>query len=157
MTSPVVSDSSIFINAPVEKTFAAALGLDAPAIIRPHRILPGVKAVAGDAAGWAKAGDRRRLTLTNGSNVEETLTEVGSTSYKYRVTGFSGPFGFLVKEANAAFEVAPRKTGSMLSWTYEFTPASPLAAPFVDMIASSLWTEWMDAALDRLKEAIEAK
>lgn len=155
MPDPIVADTSIFIKAPVDKTFALALGFDAPAIVRPQGLLPGVKSVAGTTGAWSKAGQKRTLTLTDGSSVEETLVEVGPASYKYRVANFSGPFKFLVKEANAAFAVEPRQNGSTLIWTYEFTPSSALAAPIVSVIASSFWTGWMDAALERLKDALE--
>lgn len=157
MPDPVVSNSSIFIKAPVEKTFAMALGFDAPAIVRPKGLLPGVKSVAGTIGAWSKAGETRSLSLTDGSSVEETLIEVGPASYKYRVANFSGPFKYLVKEANASFAVEPRQNGSALTWSYEFTPISAMAAPIVSFIASSLWPGWMDAALERLKEAIEAQ
>ncbi len=157
MPDPIVSDSSIFIKAPVDKTFALALGFDVPAIIKRQGLLPGVKSVAGTAGAWSQAGQKRILTLTDGSNVEETLIEVAPSSYKYRVANFSGPFKFLVKEANAAFAAEPRQNGSTLIWTYEFTPTSALAAPIVSVIASSLWTGWMDAALERLKDVLETQ
>ena len=155
MPDPVVADASIFIKAPADKTFALALGFDAPAIVRPQGLLPGVRSVAGTIGAWSKAGQQRTLTLTDGSSVEETLIEVGPASYRYRVANFSGPFKFLVKEANAAFAVEPRQNGSTLIWTYEFAPTSALAAPIVSLIASSFWTGWMDAALERLKDALE--
>lgn len=157
MPNPVVSDSSIFIKAPVEKTFAMALGFDAPAIVRPKGLLPGVKSVAGTIGAWSKVGETRRLSLTDGSSVEETLVEIGPSSYKYRVGEFSGPFKYLVKEANASFAVEQRQNGSALTWSYKFTPTSAMAAAVVSFIASSLWTGWMDAALERLKAAIETQ
>ncbi|NWG93073.1 MAG: SRPBCC family protein [Parvularculaceae bacterium] len=153
----IETQSSIFVRAPVEKAFAFALGFDAPSIVRKRGPLPGVKSVSGTTGAWSSAGQKRKLTLTDGSGVEETLIEVGPSSYKYRVGALTGPFKFLVKEMNASFEVEPRKDGSMLTWTYAFTPASPLAAPVVSFIADALWPQWMDAALERMKDALEAK
>lgn len=151
----IESQSSIFIKAPVEKAFAFALGFDVPSIVHKHGPLPGVKSVSGTTGAWSNAGQKRKLTLTDGSGVEETLLDVGPNSYKYRVAGLTGPFKFLVKEMNASFEVEPRKDGSMLTWTYAFTPTSPLAGPILSFIADSLWPQWMDAALERMKNALE--
>lgn len=153
----IESQSSVFIKAPVETTFAFALGFDVPAIVQKQGLLPGVRAVSGTTGAWSSAGQKRSLTLSDGSGVEETLIEVGTSSYKYRVGALTGPFKFLVKEMNASFEVEPRKDGSMLTWTYAFTPTSPLAGPIVSFIADALWPQWMDAALERMKDALEAK
>jgi hypothetical protein len=153
----IESQSSIFIKAAVPEAFAFALGFDVPAIVQKRGMLPGVKSLSGATSAWSTAGQKRKLILTDGSTAEETLIEIGPSSYKYRVGGLTGPFKFLVKEMNASFEVEPRKDGSFMTWTYAFTPTSPLAGPIVSFIADALWPQWMDAALERMKDALEAK
>ncbi len=155
MTAAICADASIFISAPVEKTFATARSFDAPRIVRRKGLLPGVRSVDGPDR-WGDVGDRRRLTLTDGSGVEETLLDLGAQSYRYRVSGFSGPFRFLVKEAQASFVVERQGEGSILRWSYEFAPTSPFAAPVVSFIAGAPWIQWMDAALERIKDEAEA-
>lgn len=156
MSKPIKSAAAVLVSAPVERAFAAALGFDAPSIVRPQGLLPGVRSVEGTTGAWNAPGETRRLTLTDGSMVEETLLDVRADSYRYRVAGFTGPFRFLVREAKGEFAVAPAPGGANLTWTYEFQPTSSLAAPIVSFIADVLWAPWMSAALGRLKAAIEA-
>jgi hypothetical protein len=157
MPEPIVAAASIFVNASPEITLGKALGFDVPSVVQKRGLLPGVRSVSGATGAWAKAGEKRQLTLTDGSRVEETLVEISPAGYAYRVTNFTGPFKFLVKEANASFAVEPRRDGAMLTWTYEFLPSSAIASPIISFLVDTGWNDWMDAALERLKDAIEAR
>lgn len=155
MQEPIKAAASIAIAADPAKTRAAALALDPAKIVRKRGLIPGVRAVAGRTAAWSETGQTRTLTLSDGSTAVEKLVALDPDGYRYRITDFSGPFRFIVKEANARFAVAPRGDGSMLTWTYEFTPKGSLAAAILSFLVDSQWNGFMDAALQRLKEDIE--
>lgn len=156
LPNPVVATVWAPVAASVEETIARARDFYAPAIIRPLGPIPGVAVVAG-ASAWSKPGDTRQITLTDRSRVEETLTELTETSYSYRVSKFTGPFKFLIIEANASFEATPGLAGAILTWTYAFRPNSWTASFIVGRIARGPFTRFMQAAIDRLKAHIEQR
>jgi hypothetical protein len=155
MQKPVAAAASIAVSADPAKVRAAALALDPVKIVQPKGLLPGVRSVAGVTAPWSAPGQTRTLTLTDGSTLAETLVAIEEDGYRYRGSDYSGPFRFLVKEANARFAVAPRGDGATLTWTYEFTPKGGLAAAILSFLVDSQWNAFMDAALARLKADIE--
>ncbi len=155
MINPITATASISVNASPEKTRAAALALDPVALVRARGLIPGVKAVSGQTSAWTAPGQSRTLTLTDGATVRETLVALDSGGYRYRVDGFTGAFSHIVREANARFDVSPRGEGSTLTWTYEFQPKGGLSAAILSFLVDSQWNAFMDAALVRLKDAIE--
>lgn len=155
MQTPIAATATIPVNASPDRTRAAALALDPVRIVRARGLIPGVTAVSGQTGPWSAEGQTRRLTLSDGATAEETLIALEPGGYRYRVANFTGPFRFLVKEANARFEIAPRAEGSMLTWSYEFTPTGGLAAAILSFLVDSQWNAFMDAALERLKSEIE--
>lgn len=151
-----VSVSEI-VAAPLAGTFTTAAGMDVPALIQPHAILPGVNAVEGHNAAWSAVGQRRRLTLSDKSSVHEELVAFSPEDmFAYRVSDFTGAFGGLVREARGAWHFT--KTGAretQIDWTYAFAPKSPFARVFVWIIVKAFWPGYMRAALARVKAAAE--
>jgi len=155
MPKPIAAAASIAINASPARVFAATLALDPATIVQKKGLIPGVRSVAGQTGAWSAVGQSRKLTLTDGAGAEETLIALEPNGYRYRVAAFTGPFSHIVRDANARFEVAPRGEGSMLTWTYEFTPKGSLSAAILSFLVDSQWNAFMDAALLRLKDEIE--
>ncbi len=155
MQKPVAAAASIAINADPARVRAAALALDPTKIVQAKGLLPGVRGVAGQTGTWSAPGEKRMLTLTDGSTLVETLVAIEPDGYRYRGSEYSGVFRFLVKEANARFAVAPRGDGATLTWTYEFTPHGGLSAAILSFLVDSQWNAFMDATLERLKTEIE--
>jgi hypothetical protein len=156
MPEPITTTASIFVRRAPEKVLERAMDFDAPSVVRKRGLLPGVRSVSGATGAWTNVGQKRQLVLTDGSRVEETLVDITPSSYAYRVADFTGPIRLLVREAKASFAVEPRRDGSMLTWTYEFKPKSALAAPIISFLVDTAYNAWMDAGLERLKDAIEA-
>lgn len=156
MPNPAEVSVAIEIDAPAAETFALAAGARLPDFVRPLGLLPGVARVEG-ASDWRTPGEKRRLTLTDGSSLNEELTGLDrNRRFAYRATAFTGPFGALVAEGNGEWRfeaVAPQRT--RLVWTYAFTPKSAFSAPLVSAIASILWPRYMRATLERLKATAE--
>lgn len=155
MQKPIAAAASIAINADPARVRAAALALDPAKFVEAKGLLPGVRAVAGATGPWSAPGEKRTLTLTDGSTLIETLVAIEPDGYRYRGSDYSGPFRLLVKEANARFAVAARGDGATLSWTYEFTPKGGLSAAILSFLVDSQWNAFMDATLARLKAEIE--
>lgn len=155
MPEPIQAAASIAVAADAGKTRAAALALDPAKIVQKRGVIPGVTSVSGQTGPWSAAGQKRTLTLSDGSTVVESLLALEPDGYRYRISDFSGPFRFIVREAHARFAVAPRGEGSVLTWTYDFTPKGSLAAAILSFLVDSQWNDFMDAALERLKEDIE--
>ena len=155
---PVSVSESIEIAAPANEVFALAAGARLPDFIKPNGPLPGVAGVS--AGAWATQGDKRKLTLTDGSSLNEELTSIArDKSFSYRATGFTGPFALLVAEGRGTWTFAPAGPSAVkVTWDYAFAPKGALAAPFVSLIANALWPGYMRAALRTLKtEAEKAK
>ncbi len=155
MQKPIAAIASITVAAAPAATLAAALAIDPVSIVLARGILPGVRSIQGQTGPWSSPGQTRTLTLTDGSTVEETLVALHADGYRYRIAKFSGPFRFLVTEANARFDVAAHTGGSALTWTYAFDPKGALAAAILSFLVDSQWNGFMDAALARLKPTIE--
>lgn len=155
MPEPIQAVATITVTADPTRTRAAALALDPVKIVHPKGLIPGVKTLTGQIGPWSAAGQTRKLTLTDGSTAVETLLALGPNGYRYRISDFSGLFKLIVKEANARFSVTPRGDGSVLTWSYEFTPKGALAAAILSFLIDSQWNGFMDAALERLKVDIE--
>jgi len=155
MPKPIAAVASITMNASPAAVFAAVLALDPVTVVKAKGLIPGVKSVSGQTGGWSAAGQTRTLTLSDGAAAQETLIALEPQGYRYRVSGFTGLFSRLVREANARFDVTPRGEGSMLTWAYEFTPKGPLAGVILSFLVDSQWNAYMDAALEHLKGEIE--
>lgn len=159
MGIPITTATALTIEAPIARVFAAACGFDIPAVIKRHGMLPGVLKVDGHQGAWETAGQKRILTLSDGSSVREELISFSpNNSYSYRVTGFTGPFAALVGEGRGEWNFSSTgPNATWVDWTYSFTPKSWLAGPAVWFIVKVLWPGYIRAALMRLKEEIERR
>ncbi len=154
---PIVCVEMQTIDAPAGTVFAVASGPEVPGLFMRHGAVPGVIGVSGHVAAWSAPGEIRDLTLNDGGSVrEELLAFALNETFSYRVTGFTGLFAALVREAKGSWrflETSPGRT--QVEWTYAFAPASPLTAPAAALIVRALWPGYMRAALMRIKEAAE--
>jgi hypothetical protein len=157
MATPITTATVLTIRAPIERVFDAACGFDIPAVIKRHGMLPGVLKVDEHQGAWSAAGQKRLLTLSDGSSVrEELISYAPARSYAYRVTGFTGPFAALVSEGRGEWNFsATGPNSTQVDWTYSFTPKSWFTRPAVWFIVKVLWPGYIRAALLRLKEEIE--
>ncbi len=153
----VQTSVAVIVNAGLDAVFETAAGMDPRALIRPYGPLPGIVDVEGHDAAWSAPGQRRRYRLSDNSSVSEELTGFcrGQT-YAYAVTGFTGLFAALAREARAEWHFTRVGAGkSQIDWTYFFTPAGPVAEPLLWFIVKTLWPGYLRAALARVKEKAE--
>jgi hypothetical protein len=146
---------SIEICAPAERVFAAACGLDPRMIFLAYGVLPGVEAIAGHTAPWSAIGERRIVTLTDGSSLQEELARFDAgQSFLYNISGFSGALASLAAGGEGEWAVERAGQNSRLSWRYSLVPRSRLTAPAVALVVKMLMPGYMRAALKRIKSSL---
>ena len=154
---PVQTSASITIDTPIAKTFETAAAIDARVLVQQHGPLPGIVNVEGHDAPWSAVGQKRHMTLTDGSAVDEELT-IFSTghNFAYRVSNFTGVFAALVDHAIGEWHfTAVGADKTRIDWTYKFFPKGMIAEPVLWFVVKLLWPGYLKAALTRLKEQAE--
>ena len=154
---PVQTSASITVDAPVAKTFDAAAGIDARALVQKHGPLPGIVNIEGQDAPWSAVGQKRHMTLTDGSTVDEELTTFSAgNNFAYRVTKFSGVFAALVDHASGEWHFTTLGADkTRIDWTYKFFPKGMIAEPVLWFVVKLLWPGYLNTALKRLKQKAE--
>lgn len=98
-----------------------------------------------------KAGDRRRVTLTDGSVLdEEILDYVPPALHRYRWSkGLKGPFAFLVRSGTGSWTFTEVSGGTQVDWSYEFALKSALAYPLA-LPVMPLFRAWLNQSLQSI-------
>lgn len=136
---------------PPDVVYPALIDCDAVRVFRPVGALPGVAAVQLDNDRWGNQGDTRTITLTDGSTAREALTAVAAPdSFTYTVSAYTSILRLLVSRGESTFTCSPTSTGgTLITWSYAYTPRSALMRPLVWLIRVLLWERYMTAAFDR--------
>ena len=136
---------------PPDVVYPALIHCDAVRVFRPVGALPGVAAVQLDNDRWGNQGDTRTITLTDGSTAREALTAVAAPdSFTYIVSAYTSILRLLVSRGESTFSCSPTSTGgTLITWTYAYTPRSALVRPLVWLVRVLLWERYMTAAFDR--------
>jgi hypothetical protein len=157
MLKPIMTAVAVEIAAPVSIVFDRARGSDLPALIKARGLLPGVLKVEKHDAPWSAPGQKRLLTLSDGSSLIEELTAyTPNKSFAYRASGFTGPFAALVAEGRGEWHFTTTgPAATRIDWTYSFMPKGLLSGPAVWFIVKVLWPGYIRAALLNLKGQAE--
>ena len=116
---------------PREVMFEKGTSVEAlAAVLKPVGPIPGVDRAWIVGGGAPKQGSLRRVVLTDGTPLDEEITDwEPPRKHAYNVKGFRGPFGLLVKSAHSQWIYSPIDVGTRISWRYEFELTSPAALP----------------------------
>lgn len=146
------------VNAPLAQTFDAACAIDPRDLIRKHGPLPAIVDVDGHDAPWSAVGQVRRHALSDNSSVNEELDVFDpNETFAYRLSGFTGAFAPLVREAHAEWDFTKTSEGkTRIDWTYAFAPTGPIAEPVLWFIVKLFWPGYLKSALGRVKEKAES-
>ncbi len=146
------------IQASKSHVFTEAIGMDARHLIQKHGPLPGIINVEGHDAPWSALGEKRKHILSDNTSVNEELVAfTPGETFSYRVTGFSGPFAALVREARGEWHFTTTGAdSSRIDWTYFFTPTGPIAEPVLWFVVKLLWPGYLKSALSRVKDQAES-
>jgi len=145
------------VGADITHAFAVAVPIDLVGVMQAKGPIPGVAGVENQTGPWDAVGQSRTVRLTDGSAAYEELTSyTPPRRFAYRVSGFTGPFHRLVKDAYGEWVFSEPKEGrTRIDWTYSFMPRGPLSRPLVFLIAKLFWRGYIDEALGRVAIEIE--
>jgi hypothetical protein len=103
------------------------------------------------------AGGRRRVVLTDGSELEEVIIEhVPPTLHRYRWgKGLRGPFALLVRTGTGTWRFASDEERTRVEWGYDFELRSALAYP-IALVIMPLFAGWLRQSLESIRDELEA-
>lgn len=104
---------------------------------------------------WDAPGRTRRLILSDGGHVIETITEVESPNlFVYELSDFQKLFGGLVSGARAEWRYDRVAGGTRIRWTYTFFGKTGRAW-IVKLIVRLWWAPYMRRVLPPIAAEIE--
>jgi len=94
-------------------------------------------------------GSRRRLTLTDGSSMdEEVLAFERPVEHSYRwLKPPPMPIALIVRSAAGSWRFTPEGAGTRIHWSYRFELSSPLVLPFALPLVAA-FRSWMHKSAD---------
>lgn len=117
--------------------------------------LPAVIAVENQTGTWDTVGRTRKLKLSDGGHVIETITDTESpTLFAYELSDFQKLFGALVKSARAEWRFERVTGGTRILWTYTFF-GKPGRGWIVALIIKLAWAPYMKRVLPPIAKAVE--
>ena len=123
--------------------------------------LPAVTSVFDQSGPWDVVGNRRSLTLSDGTTIAETITLVeppqdGIARFGYTVTGFGGVFGHLTRTAQGFWVFAAQGRATDIAFRYRFEPAAFWARPLLGGLTATLWRAYMQRAILRTVDVLSS-
>lgn len=130
--------------------------IDLSTAFHPLAPFPGVASVTNQTEAWDHPGPTRNPQFTDGTQVDEQLTEyTPGSSFAYQLTNFTNALSKLACGVRGEWTFTPDGDGSLIRWSYEFKPLPGrrwvVAGPF-----KPLWRRYMAAALARCVAASES-
>lgn len=117
--------------------------------------LPAVVGVEDQSGSWDTVGRTRKLVLSDGGHVIETITDAASpTFFAYELSDFQKLFGKLVKGARAEWRFERVTDGTRISWKYTYFPL-PGAGLIVGAIVKLFWAPYMKKVLPTIVAEVE--
>jgi uncharacterized protein YndB with AHSA1/START domain len=146
--------AQVTISRPCEQVFDFAVASETQArVLKKLGPIPGIASIeylGADAR--LVPGARRRVSMTDGSVLEEEVLEVERPRvHRYRWgRGLRPPFSLLVRTGEGCWTFIDTERGTAVEWLYTFELRSPLAAPLAAGVLL-LFRRWMQAGLDRIR------
>ena len=166
MTGYLVS-SSRTVPVELERAFDRVLHEPLPHIFSrrygPIGAIREVRDQTGDV--WETVGQSRRIVLSDGASMTETLTSVDRPSpdglldpprpgkFGYRIGEVSGPFKLLIATLDGEWAFEPAGTGTRITWSWTLHPASSVAAYGLPLFAR-LWRGYARQALEEVEKLL---
>lgn len=145
------------INAPLEKTFDAALTADIGSVFRSFGPIPAIQRVEPGTA-WSRVGDERTVYLADGSLLKEKLIALDRPRrFIYQGYGHTNALRFLVSHAFGTWNFDAVGEQTQLRWNYEYVPRSFMTAPLVAAFVHGVFRGYMRNTLKNFKAFVEAK
>jgi len=127
--------------------FAVVVPIDLTSVFRRWGPFPGVIGVENQTGAWDRVGRSRNPQLSDGSTAFEQLTEyTEGHSFAYELSAFTGPMRHLVRGIRGEWTFTPDGSGTVIRWTYEFSPL-PGRTFVIRRLVAPLWRRYMAAGL----------
>jgi hypothetical protein len=154
MTGKSATALAIVASTP-EKSYEISGPLDPPTFYPKSGPLPAVVGVTDQSGSWDTVGRTRRLELSDGGHVIETITDTENPGlFGYELSDFQKLFGALVTGARSEWRFTAVDGGTRIQWTYTFF-GKPGRGWIVGIIVSSLWGPYMRRVLPPIAREIE--
>lgn len=154
--SPLRLEASRTYPCSVEHAYDTTVAHPLPDLFR-HRygLLPPIKAVTGPEP-WGELGQSRRIVLSDGGTLRETLTVVDRPSViGYRIDEITGALKPLASHIDGAWRFIPAGTGCRVTWAWTVHPASSVASHLTPVLGR-LWKGYARQALENLEAILLA-
>lgn len=117
--------------------------------------LPAVIEVRDQTGTWDTVSRNRKLMLSDGGHVIETITDADSPAFfAYELADFQKLFGMLVSGARAEWRFERVEAGTHIRWTYTFF-GKPGRAWIVKLIVKMFWAPYMHRVLPPIAREVE--
>jgi uncharacterized protein YndB with AHSA1/START domain len=147
MVKPASATVDIVVAAPLAEVFATVVATDPPAFYPRFGPLPAVVRVSEQSDEFDVVGAQRRLHLSDGGSVVETVVEVDAPRrHVYELSRFQKLFGSLVSGGRAEWTFAHDSEGTRIRWAYSFFPL-PGRGAVVHLIVRLFWAPYMRSVL----------
>jgi hypothetical protein len=142
--------------APLARAWSIATPLTPVGFYPRAGVIPAVVAVHDQSGPWDGAGQTRRLELSDGSSVVESLVRVEPDGvFVYELSEFTGLLGRLVTGGRADWSYRATPSGrTRVDWTYSFF-ARPGRGAIVRGIVRFAWAPYMRRVLVGITREIE--
>jgi hypothetical protein len=143
--------TTVTVPQAIEAAFDRAIDSSSfPRVLMRYGPIPGVVS-AEELSGGPAPGSRRRLKMTDGSVIEEEITDLERPRrYSYHwLTRPKAPFGWLIRTGAAEWIFSEAGGQTSIDWRYTFQLTSPLAAPLTALVLL-VFRGWMRKALEAL-------
>ena len=121
--------------------------------------IPAVVAVEDQDGRWDSVGRWRTVVLADGMRVREEITHCvpsdgapaqNRAEFGYKVSGFTGPLSWLVKEAHGFWYFEEKGADTHIMWTYRFQPTHAFARPIAAAIIALFWRRYMQDGMQNV-------
>lgn len=151
MPTPYQLTSSTVVAATPEAAYDALCAAPLEALFSSRSgPIPPVTRCEGQVGDWGAAGQTRTVVLADGSSNLETLVAAdrATQDYRYRLSGFKGPFKLLITSVDGQFAFAPDGPGTRVTWTWALHPVNAVTALALPVVGF-FWRRWADAMWPR--------
>jgi len=145
--------ASIVVSKPLEEVFDFCCRNETyEKHLQPRLPVAGVQKCAFFDGHSLKEGDHRRITLTDGSVLDEQILDYAPpTLHRYRwSTGLKGPFALLVRSGTGTWTFTEVGGGTQIDWSYDFALRSALAYPLA-LPVMPLFRSWLKQSLQSIQ------
>lgn len=152
----ISTSASIVIPKPLEEVFDFCCRNETyEQHLRPRLPVAGVQSCELFDGHSLEAGGHRRVTLTDGSVLDEEILDYAPPSlHRYRWSkGLKGPFALLVRSGTGTWTFTAADGGTRVDWSYDFALKSALAYPLA-LPVMPLFRGWLKQSLRSIQTAL---